>query len=395
MSASPVRNALTPSEARRIALAAQGFSNAPRLRKRRPFDPALERLHVLQIDSVNVFARSHYLPVFSRHGGYDPANLDRQLWGSGEFTEYWAHEAAFIPVQDRPLFGWRMAGFRERYRRDGRMEALAGAMDRVRAALAEDGPQFVGELEDGPREKRGPWWDWSETKRAVEVLFACGEVVSAGREGFQRRYALAERALPAEALQEVPREQAQRVLIERAARSLGIATLADLADYHRMKAADARTAVHALEEQGVLLPVSVGGWLAKSGKPEPAWLHRDARMPARLAPDALLTPFDPVVWFRPRAERMFDFHYRIEIYTPREKRKYGYYCLPLMVGGRLAGRIDLKADRAERALLVQAAWQEEGAPARTAEVARSLLRQAADWQGLEEIHVSGVGNLPL
>lgn len=392
--------ALSAAEARRIALATQGFSNSPRLRKRRPFDPALERLHVLQIDSVNVFARSHYLPVFSRHGDYDAATLDRHLWESGEFTEYWAHEAAFVPVRDRPLFGWRMDEFRERYGLDWRTKSRAKTVESVLAKLNADGPQFVRELEDEARGARGPWWDWSETKRAVEHLFATGEVVSAGREGFQRRYALAEQVLPPEALTTVPKEDAQRILIERAARSLGVATLADLADYHRLKAADARVAVRVLEESGILIPTRVAGWANAAGRPEQAWLHRDARLPSRLAPDALLTPFDPVVWFRPRAERLFDFHYRIEIYTPKEKRRFGYYCLPLMVGGRLAGRIDLKADRAKRsgdggALLVQAAWREERAPARTAEAAVELLARAAAWQGLGEVRVSGIGNLEL
>ena len=384
---------LSPAEARRIALGAQGFSSAPRLRKRRSFDPALERLHVLQIDSVNVFARSHYLPVFSRHGDYSTASLDSHLWSSGEYTEYWAHEAAFIPVVDRPLFQWRMREFRERHRE--RAAALAPEMARVRDQLADAGPQFVRELEDGPREARGPWWDWSDTKHAVELLFARGEVVAAGRVSFQRRYALAEQVLPQLALEDLPRDEAQRTLVERAARSLGVATLADIADYHRIRAADARRAVRELEASGDLVPVTVAGWMTKQGAPEPAWMHRDARVPSRLAPDALLTPFDPLVWFRPRTERMFDFHYRIEIYTPQAKRKYGYYCLPLMVGGRMAGRIDLKADRAGRGLLVQAAWQEPAAPARTAEVAVSLLAKAAAWQGLDSVRVSGAGNLPL
>ena len=378
-----------------MALAAQGFTGSPRLRRRRPFDPALERLHVLQIDSVNVFARSHYLPVFSRHGGYDAAQLDRHLWSSGEFTEYWAHEAAFVPVRDRPLFGWRMRDYADRFAGDGRAERLAPELDRVRAALADRGPQLVRELEEGPRGARGPWWDWSDTKRAVELLFATGEVVSTVREGFQRRYGLAEDALGSDALIDVPRDLAQRELIERAARSLGIGTLADLADYHRLKTGEARAAVQSLEESGVLVPVRVAGWETASGSPLPAWRHRDARLPGRLAPDALLTPLDPVVWFRPRAERMFDFHYRIEIYTPKEKRQFGYYCLPLMVGGRLAGRIDLKADRGARQLLVQAAWQEDRAPARTAEAARELLARAAAWQGLDAVRVGGAGNLLL
>ncbi|MBL3700311.1 winged helix-turn-helix domain-containing protein [Leucobacter luti] len=389
------RESLSAAEARRVALAAQGFSSAPRLRQRRPFDPALSRLHVLQIDSVNVFARSHYLPVFSRHGAYSAPALDRHLWDGGEFTEYWAHEAAFIPVADRPLFAWRMSEFRDRNRANGRAERLDRTISRVRDQLAERGPLFVRELEEGPREQRGPWWDWSDTKHAVELLFAQGEVVAAGREGFQRRYALADRALPAAALAAPDRAPAQRALVAQAARSLGVATLADLADYHRLKTADARVAVRDLVESGELRPVRVAGWTGASGAPAPAWLHRDARVPARLAPDALLTPFDPVVWYRPRAERMFDYHYRIEIYTPKEKRQFGYYCLPLMVDGRLAGRIDLKADRAGGALLVQAAWREDRAPARTADAATTLLARAAAWQGLQEVRVSGVGNLVL
>ncbi|QBE47549.1 winged helix-turn-helix domain-containing protein [Leucobacter triazinivorans] len=392
-SAAPI--SLRPAEARRIALAAQGFAGTARFRRHRPFDPALRRLHVLQIDSVNVFARSHYLPLFSRHGDYDPIALDRHLWQSGEFTEYWAHEAAFVPVNDRALFGWRMEEYRERSAVEGRTDALAASAARVRDVLADGQPRLVRELETEPRGPRGPWWDWSDTKRAVELLFAQGEVVAAGRENFQRRYTLAEHALPASALRSVPRQEAQRALVERAAQSLGVATLADVADYHRLKTADARAALRDLEDEGLVIPVRVAGWTRPSGSPEPAWMHRDGRLPARLAPDALLTPFDPVVWFRPRAERLFDFHYRIEIYTPKERRRYGYYCLPLMVGGRLAGRIDLKADRTDRALLVQAAWQEDRAPARTPEVAVELLQRAASWQGLHEVRVSGIGNLRL
>lgn len=270
---------LSQAEARRIALAAQGFSSTARIRQRRPFDPALERLHVLQIDSVNVFARSHYMPVFSRHGGYDQERLDRHLWSSGEFTEYWAHEAAFIRVEDRPLFAWRMHDYRQRYAE--RIDQLAPAMQRVREQLTEHGPQFVRDLETGPREKRGPWWDWSDTKRAVEMLFAVGEVVTAGRERFERRYAIAEQVLPEVALRTVDRETAQRSLIEQAARSLGVGTLADLADYHRLKTSPAQLAVRTLEEEGVLVPVRVSGWAGANGKPLQAWMHRDATLPDR------------------------------------------------------------------------------------------------------------------
>ena len=386
---------LSAHEARRIALAAQGFTNTPKLRQRRPFDPPLERLHVLQIDSVNVFARSHYLPVFSRHGEYAPRKLDAHLWNSGEYTEYWAHEAAFLPVADRKLFGWRMDDFRARHHADGRATEFARSLNRVREQLATDGPQLVRELENEPRASRGPWWDWSDTKRAVELLFAWGEAVSVGRENFQRRYALATDVLAAGHLQTVDRAEAQRHLVLRAAQSLGVATLADLADYHRLKLTETHAAVRALEETGDLLPVTVDGWASKSGKPERAWICRDAHLPRSLAPDALLTPFDPMVWFRPRAERMFNFHYRIEIHTPKDKRKYGYYCLPLMVDGVLVGRIDLKADRARKSLLVQAAWQEENAPAHTAARAQKLLTRAAAWQQLDRVENTGAGNLSL
>ncbi|WP_449277331.1 winged helix-turn-helix domain-containing protein [Leucobacter sp. GX24907] len=386
---------LGADQARRVALAAQGFSSTARLRVRRPFDQALERVHVLQIDSVNVFARSHYLPVFSRHGEYDAGALDTLLWGSGEYTEYWAHEAAFLPVSDRPLFAWRMSDYRRRFDQQGRIRDLEPSIARVRSALADQGPSLVRELEAEPRAHRGPWWDWSDTKRAVEMLFAMGEVVSAGRVGFQRRYALAAHVIPDAHLNPVEREAAQRILVARAARSLGVATLADLADYHRLKRGEAATAIGALEESGELIPVAVDGWRTRSGSPAAAWIHRETQVPARLTPDALLTPFDPLVWFRPRAERIFDFHYRIEIYTPKEQRQYGYYCLPLMVGGRLAGRIDLKADRANRELLVQAAWQEDRAPAHTPEIAEQLLARAASWQGLDRVRSSGAGNLPL
>ena len=391
---SPAVVELSAAQARRIALAAQGFGGgAPKLRARRPFDAAMESLHVLQIDSVNVFSRSHYMPLLSRTGAYDRDRLDAHLWDGGGFTEYWAHEAALIPVADRPLFTPRMANYREHYGKKGR--ELAPAMARVKERLAAEGPQTAGQLEHEPRGERGTWWDWSETKHAVEYLFAVGEVAVAGRTGFQRVYGLAEQVLPQHALGTSEPEAAKRALLERAARSLGVGTLADLADYHRFKPTTASDAVRSLQDEGVLLPVTVQGWEDSRGRAVPAWMHRDARIPSRLAPDALLTPFDPLVWFRPRAERLFDFHYRIEIYTPQEKRQYGYYCLPLLVGGRMAGRIDLKADRKAGVLLVQAAWQEAGAPKNTPDVAVRLLKQAAAWQGLNEVRVSGAGNLSL
>lgn len=387
---------LSRFEARRMALAAHGFSNTPRLRKRHPFDPALSALHVLQIDSVNVFERSHYLPIFSRHGAYRHIELDDLLWHSGQFTEYWAHEAAFIRTEDRPLFAWRMQDYRERFEHNGRAETLRKVTDRVRSALAERGPSRVREIEPGKASNRGEWWDWSDTKKAVEQLFATGEVVSVGRERFERRYALASDALPAHLLAQPPsRKDAQRSLIEQAGRSLGVASLADLADYHRMSKTDAQHAVKDLEAEGTLLPVTVDGWSTRTGSPLEAWVHHEAHLPRSLEPDALLTPFDPVCWYRPRAERLFGFHYRLEIYTPAAKRKFGYYSLPLMVDGALVGRLDLKAARSEKTLLVQSAWREEDAPAHTAEVATALLREAAAWQQLDAVQFTGTGSLNL
>ena len=382
---------LSLPEARALALAAQGFGRG----RTRSLDDVMGHLHVLQIDSVNVFSRSHYMPAFSRLGAYSHDTLDQRLWRDDDFTEYWAHEAAFIPVADRHLFAWRMHDFRERFHTRGRLDSLAASADFVRERLTAEGPLLVNELEPQGRANRGEWWDWSETKQAVEMLFATGEVVSAGRERFMRRYALASEQLPAHALAETPRDDAQAALVEIASRALGVGTLADLADYHRLPLKDARAAVARLEAEGTLVPATVDGWIDSRDKPIAAWMHRDTQPVGRIAPDALLTPFDPLSWFRPRAERLFDFHYRIEIYTPKEKRQYGYYCLPLMVGGRLAGRIDLKADRARSTLMVQAAWQEPRAPKRTPEAAVTLLRRAAAWQGLEHVEFTGVGNLPL
>ncbi len=387
---------VSPALARRIALAAQGFGRPlPEAPGARAVAGVIDRLGLLQIDSVNVFERSHYLPAFSRVGGYDRAALDRMTSGRrGRMVEYWAHQASFIPRDLWPLFEFR----REAFRRQGsdwggwvaENRELAGWL---RAELAANGPMRASEIEHDANERRGPWWGWSDVKRTLEMMFRTGEVVCVERRRFERVYALPEQALTAELLAEPPAEaDAVRTLVELAASAQGIATEADLADYWRMKRAPVRQAVADLVDAGVLLPVEVPGWTT-GGRLTPAWLHRDARRPRRIDAAAVLSPFDPVVWFRPRTERMFDFHYRIEIYTPEPDRKFGYYSLPVLVDDRVVGRVDLKSDRKAGVLRVQSAWSEPSAPADTAARLAPVLRRAATWQGLDDIAVVGRGDL--
>lgn len=388
---------LSAAEARRIALAAQGFSRRmPDAVGARHLHRAMDRLGVLQIDSVNVFARSHYLPMFSRLGHYDPALLDRTfLSRTTHYVEYLAHEAAFMPVEDWALWQFRMQDWRERESEpDSWMHVHSRTLDWVRAELRDRGPLRPADLrEDAPRE-RGPWWDWDEAKSALEHLWRSGEVAIAGRVGFERRYGLAEQIVPAGVLAApVPRADAIRELVRRAARSYGVSTIADLNDYYRLRDQSAvRAAVDDLVDAGELEPVVVRGW-DQGSRRVPAWRHRDAVLPRRIDRAALLTPFDPVVWFRDRALRVFDFDYRIEIYVPAHKRRYGYYSLPVLVGDRIVARVDLKADRAASALLVQSAWWEQQArPEEDAERIGEELVRAARWQGLERISVSGWGD---
>ncbi|MDT0156606.1 crosslink repair DNA glycosylase YcaQ family protein [Microbacterium sp. ARD32] len=389
--------ALSAGEARRIALAAQGFSRRmPDAVASRHLHRSMQRLGVLQIDSVNVFARSHYMPMFSRLGAYAPELLDRTfLSRTTHYVEYLAHEAAFMPVEDWALWEFRMAAWRRRAADpDSWMHANARTLDWVRAELRERGPLRPADLRDDAPRERGQWWDWDVAKTALEHLWRSGEVAIAGRAGFERRYGLAEQIVPARILASpVPQRDAVRELVRRAARSYGVATISDLNDYYRLRdQAAVRDAVADLVETGELEPVVVRGW-ERSGRPLPAWRHRDAVLPRRIDRAALLTPFDPVVWFRDRALRVFDFDYRIEIYVPADKRRYGYYSLPVLVGDRIVGRVDLKADRAASVLRVQSAWWEGHATpeADAPRVAEELARAAA-WQGLERISVSGWGD---
>ncbi|MFT4136301.1 winged helix-turn-helix domain-containing protein [Microbacterium sp.] len=395
---SPALPLLRAAEARRIALAAQGFARPrPTRAGVRAMHGALARMATLQIDSVNVFARSHYLPLYSRLGAYDTAQLDRLLFRRGApYTECWAHVAAFIPTRDWGLFGFRMAD--ERARQQARPDGIAhrhrDVLEWVRVELAERGPLRPAQLDhDLRRVRRGPWWDWDVVKSALEHLWRWGEVAIAGRHGFQRTYALAEHVIPDEARADVPRPDAVRELVRRAARAYGVATASDLADYWRLR--DRRavlTALAELAEAGEVEQVRVEGWTS-AGRALPAWRHRDAVCPRRIDRVAVLTPFDPVVWFRDRALRLFALDYRIEIYTPAPRRRYGYYSLPVLVDDEIVGRVDLKADRGAAQLLVQSAWWEDGRPSPdTAERIAAELRLAARWQGLESISVGRWGD---
>ncbi|MGC0362277.1 uncharacterized protein YcaQ [Rhodococcus sp. 27YEA15] len=381
--------------ARRIALAAQGFGKpAPAAVTRRTLTGVLDRLQVLQIDSVNVFERSHYLPVFARVGAYDKSRLDKLTFEAGsEYIEYWGHEATFLPVQTWPLFRWRMDQSREKALGDPDSWACAHSdmLDWLRVELRENGPMTASEIEHDANERRGPWWGWSDVKIGLEQLFRWGEMVSAGRGGFERRYGLAEQILAPEILEaQVSRSDAIRELVSRGITAHGIGTLDDIADYFRLPSADTRAALQELEDDGLVHQVRVDGW-ERRGKPREVWLDPKAKRPRVIGGEALLSPFDPVVWARDRALRLFDFHYRIEIYTPAHKRVYGYYVLPVLIDDLIRARVDLKNDRKNRRLLVRAAWSEPTADAETAVRLAELLQRAATWLGCEDIVVEDKG----
>jgi uncharacterized protein YcaQ len=351
----------------------------------------IDRLSLHQIDSVNVLARAHYLPAFSRLGPYDRALLERAAWGppgKRRLFEYWAHEASLLPIDLHPLLRWRMAradrgeiGWKSMraFANERRREAMA-VLERVRA----EGPLAASDFDEG--RSRSGWWEWGDSKRTLEWLFWAGHVTTATRRGsFERVYDLPERVIPPSilALPTPGAEDAQRALIERAGRALGVATAGDLRDYFRLGLADARAAIAALVEEGMLLPVTIDGWR------QPAYLHRDARRPRRIEAAALLAPFDPLVWERERTERLFGFRYRIEIYTPAEKRVHGYYVLPFLMDERLVARVDLKADRQRSRLTVRRTTLEPGWPVETTERLERELRLMARWLELEDVEWGG------
>jgi uncharacterized protein len=398
---------LSSAQARRIALAAQGFAD-PRPSGRvdaRHIRRVLDRVGLLQLDSVNVFCRSHYLPVLARLGPYPRAVLDQLARHSSvvpakggrnarrELFEYWAHEASLVPIALEPMLRWRMA----RADRDswGSMARLAREspqrISEVLQLVAQTGPMRSGEM-SAPRPARvaGQMWNWHEGKIALEYLFWSGQVSAAFRVNFERYYDLAERILP-ESVRAVatPTEaDAQRELVRVAAEAMGVATEPDLGDYFRLPRAESKLRVAELVATGELQPVEVEGWSS------PAYLWPTARRPRSVNARALLSPFDSLIWFRPRTERLFGFRYRIEIYTPAPQRVHGYYVLPFLLGEALVARVDLKSDRAAGVLLVQGAFAEPGVDRGyvAAELAAELAL-VAPWLGLGSVAVAGRGDL--
>jgi uncharacterized protein len=397
---------LSAAQARRAAIAAQGLATArPQGRADvRHLRRALDAVGIVQLDSVNVFSRSHYMPLFSRLGPYPRETLDQltvhQNGQAGrarddqrELFEYWGHEASLIPIDMQPLLRWRMA----------RADDLAWAgvarvakdepelVKRVLALVREQGPIRASEVGSPKRERQaGEMWNWNSGKKALEYLFFAGQVTAERRVNFERLYDLPERVLPAAVLEmpTPPEDEAQRELLLIAARRLGVATEPDLGDYFRLPRADSKARLAELVEAGALRTVAVKGWSA------PAYASADLKVPRRIRARALLTPFDSMVWARERTERLFDFRYRIEIYVPAAKRVHGYYVLPFLLGDRLVARVDLKSDRQAGVLRVFGAFAEPGVDEGV--VARELadeLRLVAEWLGLDGVAVTRKGDL--
>ncbi len=345
----------------------------------------IDRLGLLQIDSVNVLVRAQYLPLFSRLGSYEPALLDALATAKPRrFFEYWGHEASLLPIDCQPLLRWRMARALRGQGMWRRLEPFAaekrGEADALLARIETEGPLAASDVA-GSRASKG-MWAWSAAKHALEWLFWAGLVAATHRRGsFERVYDLPERVLPRAILQ-LPTPSgvdARRALLARSARALGAATADDLRDYYRIPAEDARLPIEQLVEEGTIIPVSVRGWRQQ------AYLHKDARPGRKLEGSALLSPFDPLIWRRPRTERLFGFRYRLEIYTPPHKREHGYYVLPFLMDGALVARVDLKADRKVGALIVQRAHVEPDAPQYTVERLIEELRLMASWLGLSSL----------
>lgn len=393
---------LSVAAARRTALAAQGFAE-PRPSgpvTRRHLQRFLDRSQLIQLDSVNVAVRAHYMPLFSRLGGYDMSLVDDAAWQHSArrprlLVEYWAHMASVIPLADWPLLRWRMRNYEHTYtdRLRGLTQNSPGLFDDVLAAVKELGPVGAGTLErelgGGVPKPRGGWWNRSDVKHACEWLFMVGELTTGGRRNFERLYDLPERVLPPEVLATtVDDDEAARQLIMRSAIAHGVGTEPDLRDYYRLPPARSRVAVDELVENGELEPVTVTGWRHQ------AYRHLRARTPRSITGRALLCPFDPLIFERDRTERLFDFNYRIEIYVPEPKRRYGYYVFPFLLDGELVARVDIKADRAAGVLRVPGAFAEPGVDVvRVVGELKAELAEMADWLGLDGVAVGARGDL--
>ena len=374
-------DSLSIADARALALAAQGFDTArPKTKAtQRHVDALISRLGVIQIDSVNVLVRSQELPLFSRLGNHN-RNAIPKATEQQKLFEYWGHEAAHLPVEIHPLFRWKMEAARLGKAKHWGLTSFyddnKAFVKRMLKHVEKNGPTTSRELSTRT-EKKGTWWDWDEAKVALEYLFLTGQLMSRGRgTDFARIYDTPERVLPEDVLNApTPSEHdARKQLLVRSAIAQGVATASDLADYYRQKPATVKPLITELVEEGELRTVAVDGWTEK------AFIHRAAKLPKQLHATALLSPFDSLVWCRPRNERLFDFHYRIEIYTPKEKRKFGYYVLPFMMNGEMVGRVDLKADRANSKLLVHSVHTEKGVKRSTINDAlNNELRTMASW----------------
>ncbi|MEY3132363.1 MAG: hypothetical protein RLZ29_700 [Actinomycetota bacterium] len=381
-------------EARRLALVAQGFGSTRTRSASSTADVValVKKLGVVQIDSVNVLVRSQELPLFARLGNHDRSAIPKAT-SQGKIFEYWGHEAAHLPVEIQPLFRWKMhaarTGKAKHWGLTSFYEGNKAYVNRLLKHVEKNGP-LTARAVSTRTEKKGTWWDWDEAKTALEYLFLTGQVMSSGRgSDFARVYDVPERVLPAKVLNAAtPNERdARKQLLVRAAVAQGIATADDLADYYRQRPAAAKPLIAELVEDGVLREVSVDGWK------QPALVHRDSKLPARMNAVALLSPFDSLVWCRPRNERLFNFHYRIEIYTPKPKRKFGYYVLPVLCGDTLVGRLDMKSDRAASTLRIEGAYLERGVSAlRVAGTIAREVRSMAHWLGLERTFVGPRGD---
>jgi uncharacterized protein YcaQ len=389
-------NSLSAKQAKLLALHACGLDT----RQDKTVLDVINRFGMLQIDSVNVFERAHYMPLFSRLGSYDKKELDSLTGGKNPtLIEYWAHQASFIKTEDFPLFDWRMQWYRDR-------ASLAGSFEKenkklvawIKAELLANGPMTSSQFEHEENKRQGSWWGWSNVKRALERLIFQGELIAAGRQNFSRIYALPEQVIPTKILNKsVDHIKAQEQLISSASRLMGVGTVKDIANVYCQNATEVKPILASLLEQGAIQEVTVENWKDK------AFIHKDFIdfnfKEIKPSLTTVLSPFDPLTWQRERALRIFNFDYRIEIYTPEPKRIYGYYSLPTLHKDNLVARIDLKSDRQSKTLLVQSAWHETHLTSKEVETSAKAISkhlvEVRKWQGLESIEAKPKGNLEL